>query len=240
MLATDLHIHSGLSPCADNDMTPNNIVRMAKLKGLKVIGITDHNSTRNLQSFYKIAKRQGVFFVPGVEITTKEEVHMLAFFDNILKAEKFQEVLDDTLPKIKNKPEIFGNQYIYDEEDNIVGEFDVLLLSAIRLSIKETIDEVIRIGGIPIPAHIDRQSFSILSNLGFISQELNIKIIETTINCNYIELLQLHPYLARYKRIVSSDAHRLGDILESVSFKYPENENFNEIFTSLYTKGSLL
>lgn len=235
MLAVDLHIHSGLSPCSDNDMTPNNVIRMAQLKGLDAIAITDHNSTRNLQSFLKVSEKHDMIFIPGVEITTKEEVHLLALFHNLTQAAKFQEILDATLPKINNNTKFFGNQYIYDEEDNIVEDYSKLLISAISLTLKETIDEVIKIGGLPIPAHIDRHSFSILSNLGFISPELNLKVVEITSTCDYTRLAKGHPYLCDYKKIISSDAHRLGAIFERNFLIETFSKEASEILSNLHT-----
>lgn len=228
-LAVDLHIHSGLSPCADNDMTPNNIIQMAKLKGLDVISITDHNSTKNLKSCMSVAKNYDILCIPGIEVNTKEEVHLLALFKNLNMALKFQDILDDTLPKIKNNTKLFGHQYIYDEKDSIIGEYDNLLLSAINLPLKETIDEIEKLDGIPIPAHIDRGSFSILSNLGFISPELNLKVIEISKNCNYDNLLKQHPYIKKYKKIQTSDAHSLGQILERDFFVTTKDKNIKDI-----------
>lgn len=218
MIAVDLHIHSGLSPCADNNMTPNNIINMARVKGLDAIAITDHNSTKNLKSFTEVAKKNNIICIPGVEVTTREEVHILAYFNQISKAAKFQEILDDTLPKIKNKTNIFGNQYVFDDEDNILYDYNTLLISGIKLNLKETIDEIIRIGGTPIPAHIDRNSYSILSNLGFIPPDLQIKTVEITQKCDFNALLKKYPILANYRRIINSDAHSLGDILERQFF----------------------
>lgn len=232
-LAVDLHIHSGLSPCADNAMTPNNIVQMAKLKGLDAIAITDHNSTKNLNSFIKVANAHDMICIPGVEITTKEEVHLLGLFKNLNTVLKFQDILDDTLPRIKNKTKLFGHQYIYDENDNIVGEYNHLLLNAINLPLKETIDEIKKLDGIPIPAHIDRNSFSILSNLGFISPELDLRVIEISKNCRYNDLLAMYPYLKKYKKIQTSDAHCLGEILERNFFVKTKFKKVEEILESI-------
>ncbi|NLM03511.1 MAG: PHP domain-containing protein [Clostridiales bacterium] len=232
-LAIDLHIHSGLSPCADDDMTPNNILRMAKIKDLDVIAITDHNSTRNLKSFLKVAKKHNIICIPGVEVNTKEEVHLLALFKDIDASNKFQHVLDDTLPKIKNNSRIFGHQYIYDENDNIIEEYENMLLNAINLPLRETIDEILKLDGIPIPAHVDRKSFSIISNLGFIAPELPIDIIELSKNCKYDDLITKYPYLKKYNIIKSSDAHSLGNIMEREFFIDVKNKNTDETLKSI-------
>ncbi|WP_170834642.1 PHP domain-containing protein [Natronincola peptidivorans] len=232
-MAADLHIHSGLSPCANKDMTPNNIIGMAKLKRLDIIAITDHNCTKNLQSFIKVAETQDLICIPGVEITTKEEVHLIALFNNLNASNKFQEILDNTLPKIKNNPKLFGNQYIYDEEDNILEDYHILTMNALDLSLKEAISQVKKIGGICIPAHIDRHSFSILSNLGFIESDLCLNTVEITKNCNYNLLLKKHPYLESYNKIISSDAHELGQILEREFFIDTNNKKIEDILKSI-------
>ncbi|MCC5911601.1 MAG: PHP domain-containing protein [Clostridiaceae bacterium] len=213
-VAIDLHIHSGLSPCANEDMTPNNIINMALLKRLDILAITDHNSTLNLESFIEVGKKHGILCIPGVEVTTREEVHLIVLFKGLNDAKQFQKILDMTLPKIKNNVRFFGNQYIYDDEDHVVEEYDILLMNSIELTVEETIKEVQKIGGIVFPAHIDRKSFSILTNLGFISPDIGFRAIEVTTKCNLNDLIKKHPYLKRYNRVTSSDAHRLGEILE--------------------------
>ncbi|AKL95079.1 PHP domain-containing protein [Clostridium aceticum] len=233
MVTVDLHIHSGLSPCADNDMTPNNIIRMAQLKGIEAVAITDHNCTKNLASFIKVGEDNNIICIPGVEITTKEEVHLTVLFQSLIEAEEFQTILDDTLPRVKNDTRLFGNQYIYDEKDNIVEEYSTLLINALSLPLKEAVSEIRKLKGIPIPAHIDRNSFSILSNLGFIDSELGFKVVEVTQNCNFSELKKLHPYLKNYKKIISSDAHDLGEILEGGFFLKTQDKSIQEIFKIL-------
>lgn len=233
IIAVDLHIHSGLSPCADKDMTPNNIVNMARLKGLDAIAVTDHNTTRNLASIAEIAKNNNLIFIPGIEITTKEEVHLIALFCDTTSALDFQKVLDAKLPNIQNKPRVFGNQYVYNEADEIVDEVQSLLLNAINLSLEEVIEEVKNRGGIIIPAHVDRESFSIITNLGFISPELGFSAIEITAQCQYDLLEEKYPYLKSYMRIISSDAHCLSAILEREFFLEVEELNVSSIIKAI-------
>lgn len=235
-LAVDLHIHSGLSPCADITMTPNNIINMARLKRLDAIAITDHNCTKNLRVAWEIAKSTDIILVPGVELTTKEEVHLVCLFDSIVKAEYFQKVLDRNISNIKNRIDVFGNQYIYDINDEIIGEYELMLMNATELSIENAVIEVKKLNGVIIPAHIDRSSFSILSNLGFISPELEINTVEISRNFNYNELKKDHPYLEKYKKITNSDAHILGDILERESFVEVEEKNISSILETLKRK----
>lgn len=193
-LAVDLHIHSGLSPCADISMTPNNIVNMASLKKLDIIAITDHNSTKNLRTTWEVARETDIIFVPGVELTTKEEVHVVCLFDSLEKAECFQKILDKNIISIKNRADVFGQQHIYNIDDEIVDEYELMLMNATELSLENAIMEVKELNGVLIPAHIDRNSFSILSNLGFISLKLEISTVEISSNCNYHELEKNHPY----------------------------------------------
>lgn len=232
-IAVDLHIHSSLSPCADNSMSPNNVINMAKLKGLDAIAITDHNSLKNIPAFMKVAHKNNMICIPGVEITTREEVHLLGLFRDIQSAYTFQKVIDHILPKEKNDVNLFGNQYIYNEKDEIIEEYELLLTNALRLSLEEAIDEIRKLNGIPIPAHVNRKRFSILSNLGFISPHLNIKAIEISpqSDCKIIE--ELSPKFQEYKKIRSSDAHILGLILEREFFLEVEECSIEGILKAL-------
>ena len=133
----DFHIHSALSPCADNDMTPNNIVNMARLKGLDAIAVCDHNSTKNVMAIEKVARGAGITFLPGMEMTTAEEVHMLALFEKAQAAEAFGDMVYAALPDIPNKPDYFGEQLVMDENDEIIGKLDKLLISALPFDMDE-------------------------------------------------------------------------------------------------------
>jgi len=209
--AVDLHIHSALSPCSDDDMTPNNIVNMAILKGLDFIAITDHNSAGNLKPVIECAKGTNLVVVPGMEVETAEEVHLICLLPALEAAISLQNIVYDALPDLKNRPDIFGKQLIMDEHDNITMELDRLLITACSLTIEEVFRIVSGLGGVVIPAHVNRDSYSIISVLGLIPGNLGIR---------YVEILPGSFYEPPYgtKPIISSDAHRLGDILERVSF----------------------
>ena len=125
----DLHIHSSLSPCGDNDMTPNNIVNMAKLNELDIIAITDHNSCKNCAAAIKVGNEVGVTVVPGMELTTSEDIHVVCLFPDLESAEAFDNYVCERLMKFPNEADIFGHQYIMDENDEIIDELDMLLLS---------------------------------------------------------------------------------------------------------------
>ena len=226
----DFHIHSALSPCSDNDMTPNNIVNMAYLKGLNAIAITDHNSTKNVRAAIKIGKELGITVIAGMEIETKEEVHILSLFPTVELAEKAEKIIRANLPKIMNKENIFGEHIIIDENDNIVGKEEQMLITATSLSINDVFSLVRNCGGVAIPAHIDRHSYSILSNLGFIPDELNISTIEISKKTEDVEeYLKNLSFAQKYLVIRNSDAHYLGDISEKINYIEVDNNSIQEI-----------
>jgi PHP family Zn ribbon phosphoesterase len=212
--AVDLHIHSALSPCADNDMTPNNIVNMAILKGLDAIAVTDHNTGGNLEAVSLCARKSGLVFIPGMEVETCEEVHLICLLPDLDCARMLQENVRKALPAIINRTDIFGNQYFMDENDKIKGEEDRLLINATSLASEDIFSLVRSLEGAVIPAHVDRPSNSMLSNLGLIPEELDIKYLELSGKCDKYAYKAAHPELDRYQLIKSSDAHNLGDILE--------------------------
>ena len=206
----DLHIHSCLSPCGDDDMTPADICGMAKLKGLDIIAVTDHNAAGNLPYVKKAADYYGLLLIPGMEITTKEEVHMLGYFPSVEAAVDFGEFLKPHMPKAKNKPGLFGHQLIMNEDGEVIKEEETLLIGASDLTLQAAAEAVRQIGGVPVPAHINRGSNGLLINLGFIPPELDFSAVEV-----WRQLPCSHS--AQQEKVVlhSSDAHYLGDILEA-------------------------
>ena len=231
--AVDFHIHSGLSPCADDDMTPNNIVNMALLKGLDTIAVTDHNTAQNLPTVLEVAKQCGLMVIPGVEVQTKEEVHMLCLFRELDAAVSFGRSIYESLPDIKNNPGVFGSQFIFDAEDNIIGSEEKLLLSSSSMSIDAVCGLAGESGGICIPAHVDRSGYSIITNLGFIPPELNFRTVEISKAKPVDEVISKFPFLKGYNHIVSSDAHHLWDISEREFFIELEYLSINKIFEAL-------
>ena len=224
MIYYDFHIHSALSPCGDNDMTPNNIVNMAAIIGLDAIAISDHNSVGNVRSAMKVGEQAGVKVLAGMEVETAEEIHILTLYKTIEAAEEAAKEVYRALPDIKNRTEIFGNQYYIDEDDNIVGEEEKLLISPTTLSTDKLLDVVKSVGGIYIPAHVDRHSYSILTNLGFIPEELNIDGIEISKKVDDVGLyLESRKELKKYPLIRNSDAHYLTDIAEKDAYLTEES-----------------
>lgn len=231
-LSYDLHIHSALSPCGDEDMTPNNIVNMAYIKGLDIISVTDHNTMENVEAIMKVAKKRDILVIPGIEITTKEEVHVLCYFRNIEDGMKFQDFIYKGLPDIKNNEKLFGRQLLMDENDNITGKIEKFLLSSTKYTIKEIDNFVNKFNGVLVPAHIDKKSYSILANLGFIPDDLNIKTVEVSKNYSSQSIGALIT-LERYNLIKNSDAHYLGDINEPVMFLDIEKKDINSLIEYL-------
>lgn len=208
-IAYDFHIHSCLSPCGDADMTPANIVNMAKIMGYDAIALTDHNTCGNCASAMKHGKDAGITVIPGMELCTAEEVHVVCLFPDLEKAEKFSQHVYDTLPPVKNKPSIFGEQTYRDENDEIVGTEERLLITASTIPTHKVAEAVRLFDGICYPAHIDRSSFSILSNLGVIDESFGFSCAEIFDVSKEHELKEKHPYLNELKIISDSDAHYL-------------------------------
>ncbi len=231
--AIDFHIHSALSPCADEEMTPNNIVNMALLKHLDIIAVTDHNSCRNIPAIMEVGKNNGLAVIPGMEVQTKEEVHIICLFKRLEAAQKFEEIVYNSLPEIQNNEELFGTQLIMDERDNITGKVEKLLLSSTCLSVNDVFILVRGLGGICIPAHVDRNSYSIITNLGFIPPSLKVKTIEFSKKNSPENILKRYSFLKKYNYIVSSDAHFLWDISEREFFLNMEYLSISEIFDKL-------
>ena len=229
----DFHIHSCLSPCGDADMTPNNIVNYAKIMGYDVIALTDHNTALNCPAVAKIAEENGITFIPGMELCTSEEVHIVCLFYTLEDALNFSEYVKSTMPPIKNKPAVFGEQLICDKNDNVIGQEEILLVTASGISTEKVVKKVAEYNGICYPAHIDRSSFSILSNLGTIDEYFGFKCAEIYDILKEDELKKKHPYLERLKILSDSDAHYLENMrIPQQIIDVPEN-NINAILNYL-------
>ena len=170
-IAVDLHMHSCLSPCGDELMTPNNIVNMAKLKGLDAIAVCDHNTARHLPAIAAVAREVDLTLLPGMELTTAEEVHLLAYFRDVDAALEFSDYIYQYLPPIPNRPEFFGEQLQLDDEDEPVATEPRLLLTALELGLDELVAGINRAGGLAVPAHINRGANGLLVNLGMLPAE---------------------------------------------------------------------
>lgn len=224
-ISYDLHLHSCLSPCADRDMTPNNIVNMAVILGLDAIAVCDHNSARNLPAVFRVAEQVGILAVPAMELCTAEEIHMLCLFPALENALACSAAVYPYLPAIPNRPEIFGEQLILDENDEVTDEEPYLLINALTLSLEELISMVQWYGGLPIPAHADKDAYSITASLGMIPPEYGFSCIE-----------QKNPAAAldfAGRRIYNSDAHDLEHINEPVHFLEVAGKSAVDILAAL-------
>lgn len=210
----DLHIHSALSPCGDNDMTPNNIVNMASLCGLDIIALCDHNSIGNVKATMEAARDLPLCVVAGMELETSEEVHFVCLFEDFDTAVLFDNWLSEFKPKMDNNPKIFGEQQYLDCEDNLIGYEEKLLVSACNISIYDVKKKIDTLPAVIIPAHVDRSSYSIISNLGFIPDDLNFSTIEISSSITKEEAIKTFPHIEKYNIITDSDSHYLEYIYE--------------------------
>ena len=214
----DLHLHSCLSPCGDMDMTPNNLVNMAKLLGLDVIALTDHNSSRNCAAAMAVGREIGLLVIPGMELTTSEDIHAVCLFPTLEQALLWNDYVDDHRIKIRNRPDIYGRQVIMNEHDEETGEIEHLLLPATDIGIGSAYRKVKDFGGICYPAHIDRDSLSILSALGEIDPACGFRTAELADISRLDALRAQHPILDTLHIVTSSDAHYLENMREAENF----------------------
>jgi predicted metal-dependent phosphoesterase TrpH len=192
-------------------MRPVAIVTRAKQKGLDVIGICDHNSTGNVAAVRRAGDRKGVTVMGGIEITSKEEVHMLGLFDDAASLCAIQQLMDKNL-RGENNPELFGEQHLCNEHDAIVGRDSRLLIGATGLSVEEVVKSIHRFGGLAVASHVDRESFSIISQLGFVPERLQMDALEVSPFHSLAEAKDRFPQIRAYPLIRASDAHRLEEI----------------------------
>jgi len=229
----DLHIHTLLSPCGDLSMSPAKITETAEHRKLDIIGISDHNTTRQSNLVRTLAGKKGIYVLRGAEVTTREEIHCLAFFEDNDTLERFQELLDDSLPDIPNNPLIFGDQVVVDENEDIVYTEERLLTNAVALSLEELEAWVHVNGGIFIPAHIDRMKNSIYSQLGFLPDDLKADALEVSKRSSPAQFRKSHPETERYTLITNSDSHYPGSIGTVFNNFHMEKISFEEIRMAL-------
>ncbi|MDD2385703.1 MAG: PHP domain-containing protein [Bacteroidales bacterium] len=229
----DLHIHTVLSPCGDLSMSPSEIIKKAVEKNIDIIGITDHNSSLNAEVTHNIGKKNGVYVMLGVEVNTREEVHSICFMPDMTSLNDFQDFLDSKQTFFPNSPDKFGDQFIVDENENIIGEIEHLLINSLDLSINELADRVAQMNGIFIPAHVDRPRYSISSQLGIVPDNLNFNVMELSPFAQNNDFLEKFPWFKNYNYITNSDAHFITDIGKSYNCLQLEHLCFDEIKTAL-------
>jgi len=223
-LRADLHIHSVLSPCADRDMTPGNIVGMARILGLDVIAITDHQSCGNCSAAMTISEAMGgPLVIAGMEVESAEEIHLLCLFPDLKSAVACESLIRAGMPDLPNRKDIFGEQWLMDEEDERVGEEPRLLLIPCGLTCDEVAAQVLAHGGVCIPAHLDREANSMLVSLGAVPPDFPASFIEVSTRMDPIRFMERHPELNHYGVLVNSDAHRLETLAIAWSDGAPED-----------------
>ncbi|MGB3345970.1 MAG: PHP domain-containing protein [Candidatus Humimicrobiia bacterium] len=232
----DLHIHTVLSPCAEIEMIPKLIINKALSKKIDILAITDHNSAENVKAVIEAANGTKVKIFPGVEVETKEEVHIICIFDELKEALELQKIIYRNLPNLKNKEKIFGSQLVVNSKGEFIRKNERLLLTATSLSIEDIVKKVKELDGICYPAHIDRSSYSIISNLGFIPPQLNFLAVEISLNADIYDILQKYKNLKNYTIISSGDAHRLSELSDRTIF-WIEKQTLNELKLAFLNKN---
>ena len=218
----DFHIHSCLSPCGDDENTPNNIVNMALIKGLHVIALSDHNTGKNCPAAMAVGKENGLVVLPAMELTTSEDIHILCLFEKYENLQRLERYIDGRRLKIKNKPEIFGRQRILNERDEPIGEEENLLIVSSGVSVEEVASLVKGFDGIPVPAHIDKQANGLVGVLGAFDYTLGFELIESTLDSG-----------VALPRITDSDAHYLWDISEAEHWIEAKSCSAHGVFEAL-------
>ncbi|MBN2348768.1 MAG: PHP domain-containing protein [Bacteroidales bacterium] len=233
----DLHIHSVLSPCGSLDMSPQNIIKTARERNINILGLTDHNTTRHCEILEKLGKPYGIFVLPGVEITTKEEIHCLAFFENIEKTEEFEKYLTIHRSSIKNRPDIFGDQPVIDENEHIVEIIKTVLTAALDADLKNIEQKVHELNGLFIPAHIERAHYGMISQIGFIPADLEMDAVEIQLLHKMDLTLKQQLESLSLTIIRGSDAHTPEQIGSRTTTFLLNDLSFQEIKLALLNKN---
>jgi len=234
LFKADLHIHTILSPCASLEMSPKVIVKTALQKGLDIIAITDHNSTRQCLGVTKEAENSSLKVFLGVEVNTKEEIHCLAYFENFELLNCFQEYIDQHLPDFKNNPNKFGYQIVVDENEHIIYEESKLLITGLDQNINQIELKVHELNGVFIPAHINKPKYSLTSQLGFIPQDLIADGYEVSNHTTKEAMRNQNKYLIGKSILQNSDAHIPEIIGSSYNILKMEEPTFNEFKMALH------
>jgi 3',5'-nucleoside bisphosphate phosphatase len=209
----ELHIHTVLSPCAEVEMIPPLIVQEALDKGIHLIAISDHNSSANVVAVQKAARGTNLTVLPGIEIQTKEEVHILCLFDKIEQLADFQILIDHHIPPLFNDPEHFGEQFVVDESGEFIRRESQLLITSVDLTIETVFEVVNELGGLAIPAHVDRKAYGLLAILGFLPVDIQVEAVEISRNQSPTDVDSKLPQISGYPILVGGDAHRLEEIV---------------------------
>jgi hypothetical protein len=215
-------MHTVLSPCAEVEMIPPLIVSEALERGIELIAITDHNASANVSAVMQAAQGSGLTVLPGMELQTREEVHLLCIFQDLSVLSDWQAFIDQRMPAMENRPDYFGEQFIVDFTGDFLAREDRLLLTSAEISLDEAALEVTRRGGLAIPAHVDRKTFGLIANLGFLPEGVPIEAIELSRHVDPARADQLFPQMKGVPRIQSGDVHRLEEFLGVNEFTLAE------------------
>lgn len=223
-LRYDLHLHSCLSPCGSEDMTPYNLVNMAALLELDIIALTDHNTAGNCRSAMLAGREAGIVVVPGMELCTAEEIHVVCLFPDIDRAEAFSAFVHENMLPFPNDPAVFGRQFFMDAGDGVLGEEEIMLVGASTIGIDGLPALLTQYGGFCYPAHIDRPSYSIIASLGTIEPYMGFSCAEISRDGAVAAITEQYPALRNMRIMRSSDAHYLENMCEALdTLDLPEN-----------------
>ncbi len=232
-IRADLHIHSCLSPCGDEEMRPRAVVKQALAMGLDMIAICDHNSAENIAPFMGAGSEGGLTVLPGMEVTSKEEIHLLALFNRQEDCVALQDLIYQNLPG-ENVEEVFGPQTVVNEKDETMGVNRKMLIGATLLPIEQIVSAVVSLGGVAIASHIDRQAFSLLGQLGFIPEGMPLDGLEISPRTSPEEAQgRFHSY-GRFSFVRFSDAHYLEDIGKTFTRFLLEKTTSDEVKMALH------
>jgi len=214
MYRAELHVHTVLSPCAGVEMIPPLIVREALQFGLNIIAITDHNATANIAAAMQAARGTGLVVLPGMELQTREEVHLLCLFDTLEQAEEWQTRVDAVLPDTPNNIEFFGEQFVVDATGEFIRREERLLINSAAIGLEKAAGLVRSLGGLAIPAHVDRKANGLLANLGLVPPGFDA--LEISRHITPSEAVEKYPQLRGYPLLQSGDVHLLDGFLGSL------------------------
>src|SRR5215216_5525593 len=214
----DLHVHTVLSPCAEVEMIPPLIVQKALERRIDLIAITDHNTSANVDAVQKAAQGTDLAVLPGMEVQSREEVHLLTLFETLDALQAWQAEVDRSLPDLPNQPEFFGEQFVVDETGKFLRSEPRLLLTSTSLSIDEIFKHVKALGGLVIPAHVDRISYGLFPTLGLISEHWGVLVLEISRQITPQKAALTFPAIRQYPLMQNGDVHRLDDFLGTTVF----------------------
>jgi len=218
----DLHVHTVLSPCAEIEMQPPLIVHEAKKRGIDLIAITDHNASANIEAVQKAAIGTNITVLPGMELQTKEEVHVLCLFDTIDQINDFQDYVNMHLPDIKNRPDFFGEQLIVDENGDFKQREERLLITSTSINIENAYLKVNEIGGLFIPAHVNRKANGLIEILGFVPDNIPFIALEISHHLTVQQAKEKFSQIKPFAIIQNGDVHRLSDFVGSTCYNINE------------------